>query len=55
MNFIVPCYRSKDKAVKPFCHALNPPGDNLRALRDYHAMYKIPIGAQVIPVWKPGA
>jgi hypothetical protein len=29
--------------------------DNLRALHDYHAMYKIPLGVQVIPVWKPGA
>jgi hypothetical protein len=29
--------------------------DNLRALHDYHAMYKIPMGAQMIPVWKPSA
>ena len=29
--------------------------DNLRALHEYRAMYQIPIGAQVIPVWKPGA
>ena len=29
--------------------------DNLRALREYCALYQTPIGGQVIPVWKPGA
>ena len=29
--------------------------DNLRALREYRALYQIPIGAQVVPVWKLGA
>ena len=26
--------------------------DNLRALHEYHALYQIPIGAEVIPVWQ---
>ena len=26
--------------------------DNLRALHQYHALYQIPVGAQVIPVWR---
>lgn len=26
--------------------------ENLRALDEYHAVYRIPIGAQVIPVWR---
>jgi predicted kinase len=29
--------------------------DNLRALHTYHAWYQIPIGAEVIPVWRPDA
>jgi hypothetical protein len=29
--------------------------DNLRALQEYRALYEIPIGAQVIPVWRSGA
>jgi hypothetical protein len=29
--------------------------DNLRALHEYRALYQIPIGAQVIPVWQSGA
>lgn len=29
--------------------------DNLRALDEYHALYQIPIGAQVIPVWRSDA
>jgi RNase adaptor protein for sRNA GlmZ degradation len=27
--------------------------DNLRAVNEYHALYRIPIGAQVISVWRP--
>ncbi len=29
--------------------------DNMRALHEYGALYEIPIGAQVIPVWRSGA
>jgi hypothetical protein len=29
--------------------------DNLRALHEYRAVYQIPIGAQVIPIWRSGA
>jgi hypothetical protein len=28
--------------------------DNLRALHEYRALYQIPIGAHVIPVWRSG-
>jgi hypothetical protein len=28
--------------------------ENLRALHGYGTSYQIPIGAQVVPVWKPG-
>jgi hypothetical protein len=28
---------------------------NLRALHEYRALYQIPIGAQVIPVWQSSA
>lgn len=28
--------------------------DNLRALHEYRAVYQIPIGAQVIPIWRSG-